>query len=162
MYLYIYIYVLYILFLYIYIYIYIHKNRKITQFPQFYVTLYIYVVTLEHWILFRCLNRLSYQSMSSTRTQSQLYTSTPVSSFSDVSYFISSTACIRHHIFLNQKIAHVVTWMYRKDECSIHHWKIFGSSYGKLARLRFYTLKSTELSGHCIYITRTNIYTDII
>ena len=33
-------YILYILFSYIYI----HKSRKITQFPQFYVTLYIYVV----------------------------------------------------------------------------------------------------------------------
>ena len=40
LYVYIYMYILYILFLYIYI----HKSRKITQFPQFYVTLYIYVV----------------------------------------------------------------------------------------------------------------------
>ena len=37
---YLYVYLIYSVF----IYIYIHKSRKITQFPQFYVTLYIYVV----------------------------------------------------------------------------------------------------------------------
>ena len=37
--------------------------------------------THDHWILFRCSNQLSYQTMSSTCTQSQLDTATPISSF---------------------------------------------------------------------------------
>ena len=49
----------------------------------------LFEVTIESWlewdlnhrISFRCSNRLSYQAMSSTRTQSQLCTATPISSF---------------------------------------------------------------------------------
>ena len=37
--------------------------------------------THDHWILFRCSNQLSYQTMSSTCTQNQLDTATPISSF---------------------------------------------------------------------------------
>ena len=37
--------------------------------------------THDHWILFRCSNWLSYQAISSTHTQNQLCTATPISSF---------------------------------------------------------------------------------
>ena len=37
--------------------------------------------THDHWIPFRRSNRLSYEAMSSTRTQSQLCTAIPISSF---------------------------------------------------------------------------------
>ena len=37
--------------------------------------------THNQWILFRCSNWLSYQAISSTRTQSQLCTATPISLF---------------------------------------------------------------------------------
>ena len=47
--------------------------------------------TQDHWIPFRCSNRLSYQAMSSTLTQSQLCTVTPISSVC-LQCFISGSA----------------------------------------------------------------------
>ena len=40
-----------------------------------------WIWTRDHWISFRRSNGLSYQPMSSTHTQSKLYTATPISSF---------------------------------------------------------------------------------
>ena len=48
---------------------------------------FFFEVVIENWpewdliITFRRSNRLSYQTMSSTRTQNQLYIATPISSF---------------------------------------------------------------------------------
>ena len=78
-----------------------YKSKKAFQ-TQIYIYIYIYIYlvfttdgfneeAIESWhewdlnprplILFRCSNRLSYQDMSSTQTQSQLCTATAISSF---------------------------------------------------------------------------------
>ena len=95
----------------------------------------------NYWILFRCSNWLSYQAMSSTCSQSQLCTATPISQFHvfvQCSCFISIFAIVSHHICFKQSLTQVITlvaeWI---DTYGIHHWSIFRSSYRKLAWVGF-------------------------
>ena len=54
-------------------------------------------------------NRLSYQAMSSTRTESQLCTATPILSFCSVSNFISTIAFVSRHVYFNGSFLEVIT-----------------------------------------------------
>ena len=64
---------------------YINTYIYISYIYSFYIYIYIYqcvyVLQQRQKGLFRCANLLSYQAMSSTRTQSQLCTATPILSF---------------------------------------------------------------------------------
>ena len=64
--------------------------------------------TLDHWIPFKRSNRLSYQAMSSTRTQGQLSSATSVSSICSVSDFISAFAFVSRHVYFNRKSVEVI------------------------------------------------------
>ena len=79
MYIYIYIYI-YIQYIHIYIYIYI-----------LYIYIYIYIY------IFIYSNQLCYQAMSSTRTQSQLFTVTQISFFVQCLDFILVIAFVSRH-----------------------------------------------------------------
>ena len=65
----------------------------------------------NHWILFRRSNQLSYQAMSSTRTQSHFCTPNPIWSICSVSDFISAFAFVSCHVYFNQKFVEAITWV---------------------------------------------------
>ena len=80
-------------------------------------------LTHNHWIPFRCSNRLSYQAMSLTRTQSQLCTTTPISSFaqfqisfrlfpSSVSMFILIKIFLRCLVYIFNEKTFRKLWLY--------------------------------------------------
>ena len=96
--------------------------------------------THEHWIPFRRSNRLSYQARSSTRTQSQLCTDTPISSLCSVFTFHFSLCLCQSPHLLQVKSRRgnpvVAEWI---DTHGIQHWRIFRSSYRKLAWVGFET-----------------------
>ena len=97
---------------YIYIYIYIYgihywrilwsSYRKVAWVGEWEIW------TLDHWIPFKRSNRLSYQAMSSTRTQGQLSSATSVSSICSVSDFISAFAFVSRHVYFNRKSVEVI------------------------------------------------------
>ena len=82
----------------------------------------------DHWIPFRRCNRLSYQAMSPARTQSQLCTATPSSSF---------VQCQVLFRLLHSSVATFILieiFLRPSRECSemnnryvIHHWMILWS-----------------------------------
>ena len=96
----------------------------------------------DHWTPFRRSNRLSYQVMSWTRSQSQLCTATPISSLCSVFKFHFGL-CLRHsrHLFV---ITLVAKWI---DTYGIHHWRTFRSSYRKLAWVGFEPTTTEFRSG---------------
>ena len=70
--------------------------------------------THDHWIPFRRSNWLSYQAMSSTRSQSQLCTATPISSLCSVFTFHFSL-CLRqspHLLFFKRSLAQIYIYIY--------------------------------------------------
>ena len=72
---------LFFFFLCLSLYIYIYMVFITERFFQVAIESWLeWVWTHDHWIPFRRSNRLSYQTMSSTRTQSQLCTAAPISS----------------------------------------------------------------------------------
>ena len=94
--------------------------------------------------------------MSSTCSQSQLCTVTPISSlFVQRSRFISVFVFVSRHICYKRSLAQIITlvaeWI---DTYGIHHWKIFRSSYRyrKLAWVG-YEPTTTEF--------RSNVLTDL-
>ena len=111
--------------------------------------------TCDHWILFRRSDWLSYQAMSSTRTQSQLCTAIPISLFvhchvsfrpllSSLATFVLTKICLRQ-------------WHERSrmnDTYGIHHCRIIWSSYRKLAWVGFesttYEFRSDALTDWAI------------
>ena len=119
----------------------------------------------DHWIPFRRSNRLSYQAMSSTHTQSQLCTATLISSFAQcpISFRLlpSSVATfILTEIFLSNHVSEA-EWF---DTYGIHHWSIIRSNYRKLvnailvnAIVRLPHRRSGD-SHICIYIYFRFIY----
>ena len=99
-YIYIYMYIVICIYILVSVYVYIYTHIYTCSYVCIYIYIYIYGVhhwkilrsshrklawvgfwTHDHWIPLRHSNRLSYQAMSSTRTQSQFYTATPISSF---------------------------------------------------------------------------------
>ena len=107
-----------------------------------------YIYTHDHWNPFRRSNRLSYQTMSSTCTQSQLCAATPVSPFvqcptsfrplpSSVATFISIEIFWANHMS-------VAEWT---DTYGIHHRKIIWSRYRKLEWVGFEPTSTKIRSG---------------
>ena len=90
------------------------------------------------WIQFKRSNRLSYQAMSSSHSQSQLCRATPISSLCSVFMFHFSLCSRQSPHLLEAKSRtgnHVVVeWI---DKWGIHHWRIFRSRYRKLVRVGF-------------------------
>ena len=54
----------------------------------------------DHWVPFKRFNRLSYHAMSSTRTQSQIWTATPISSFVQCHISFRLLAFVSRHVNL--------------------------------------------------------------
>ena len=91
--------------------------------------------TNDHWTLFRCSNRLRYQTTSSTLTQTQLCSTTPISSLCSVFMFHFGYCLL---FTFKQNLAQVITLVTKCiDTYGIHHWRIFRSSYTKLAWVGF-------------------------
>ena len=71
-------------------------------------------------------------------TQSQICTTTLISSFSQCSRFILAIVFVSRHISLKRNLGHVITlvveWI---DTYGIHHWRILRSSYRKLTWIGF-------------------------
>ena len=98
-----YIHIIYIHYIYIYIYKYICMyiyiyNMVFTTEGLFEVAIESWpkwLWTHDHWIPFRFSNQLSYQALSSTRTQSQLCTATSVSLFVQcpISFHLLPSSC---------------------------------------------------------------------
>ena len=111
----------------IWLFLWLHYfTMHIYIWKQFYIYIYIYVClcgiqlfttdgffevaieswlesgiwTHDHWIPFRRSNRLSYQAMSSTRTQNQLSTATPISSFVQCPISFRLFAFVSRHVYL--------------------------------------------------------------
>ena len=89
-------------YVYIYIYIYIHIYMVFITDGFFEVAIESFlsgIWTHGHWIPFWCSNWLSYQAMSSTHTQIQCSTATPVLSFVQchISFWLF---IVSHHISL--------------------------------------------------------------
>ena len=105
-------YLSFLIYIYIYIYIYtygIHhwrilwsSYRKLAWVGQWEIW------TFDHWIPFKRSNRLSYQAMTSTHTQSQLSSATSISSICSVSDFILAFAFVSCHVYFNQKSVEVI------------------------------------------------------
>ena len=76
--------------------------------------------------------------MSSSRTQSQSSTATPMSSFVQCSCFILIIVFVSRHIRFKRNLAQLITlvaeWI---DTYGIHHWRIFRSNYRKLTCMGF-------------------------
>ena len=68
------------IYIYIYMYVYVYAIHHWSSFRKLSFGL-SGIWTHNHWIPFIRSNRLSYQAMSSTRTQSQFCTASPISSF---------------------------------------------------------------------------------
>ena len=85
-------------------------------------------------------NWLSYQDMSSTRSQSQLCTATTISSFRQFSHFISAIVFVSCYICFKQNFAQVTKllaeWIGTYDISQLVHM-FFRSSYRKLAWVGF-------------------------
>ena len=122
------------------------KNIKTLYIYMVFSTQGIFEVAIEswpewdydHWIPFRRSNRLSYQAMSSTCTQSHLCTATPISSFvlCHISFRLlpSSVATLFELKVSWGNHMSVAEWA---DTYGIHHWMILWSSCSKLAWVRF-------------------------
>ena len=102
------------------LYIYIYMVFITERFFQVAIESWIeWVWTHDHWIPFRRSNRLSYQTMSSTRTQSQLCTAAPISSF------------VQYHISFRLLLSSVDTFVLIEillrysNECSGMGWHIY-------------------------------------
>ena len=106
--------------------------------------------THDHWIPLRRSNQLSYQATSSTRTQSQLCTATPISSF------------VKCHISFPLLPSSVATFVLievllrKSHECSGMSWYIWHSSLKDSSKY----LQKVDLSGiwtqdHLIRFPRT-------
>ena len=116
-------------------------------------------VELKHWIPYRRSNRLSYQVMSSTRSQGQLCTATPISSLCSVSRFILVLAFVSRHIYFKRSLAQVimllVEWIVRSEHSVYHgihmttylaqHW-ISCISLNSAARPNFKEKKNSEVT----------------
>ena len=107
--------------------------------------------TLDHWILFRRSNQLSYQVMSSTRTLRQICTANPISSF--VQCYISFWLLPSSVATFNRNFLEVITWVYRHSNrlsyqavrftswfVVIYFWKYVNCRDGKES----YNIKSTS------------------
>ena len=84
---------------------------------------------------FRRSNRLSYQTMSSTRTQSQLCIATPISSFAQcpISSGLLLSSLTTFILILKFSWGNHVSVVEWPDTYGIHQWTIIWSSYRKLA-----------------------------
>ena len=76
--------------------------------------------------------------MRSTRSQSQVCTASPISSFCSVFTLHLGFAFVSHHICFKRSLGQVITlvaeWIYTYG---VHHWSNFRSSCRKLAYMRF-------------------------
>ena len=97
----------------------------------------------DHWIPFWCSNWLSYQAMSSSSTQNQLCTPTPVSSF--VQCHISVATLFELNVSWGNHMS-VAEWA---DTDGIQHWRILWSSYRKLAWVGLETI-TTEFCSDAL------------
>ena len=121
-----------------------------------YIYIYICMYGMHHWRIFRSsyrklvwvgfepmttLNsvrrskRLSYHTVSSTRSQSQPCAATPISSLCS-EFIFHFGLCLRQLPQVNSRIVITLAaeWI---DAYGIHHWRIFRSSYRKLAWVGF-------------------------
>ena len=87
----------------------------------------------DHWILFRLSNPLSYQAVSSTRTQIQLYTATPIS-FPCSLFTIRFGHCLRQSPHLLQAklrtgnhVNHVIYMVFKRS--NIHFNKFWPEGF---------------------------------
>ena len=145
---------------YIYIYIYIFINIHL----YIYICIYTYIY-INIWRMFRSsyikLSWVGFESMT-TKFRSDALTNWAIrpwvqltlranfvqllqfNLFAQCSQFILAIAIVSRHIWFKWNLAKVITlvaeWI---DTYGIHHWKIFGSSYRKLAWVGF-ELTTTE------------------
>ena len=84
-------------------------------------------------------SRLSCQTMGLTHTQSKIWRATPTSSLCSVlTFHFNHCLCQSPHFAFKETLAQVIKlvreWI---DRYGIHHWRIFRSSYQKLAWVGF-------------------------
>ena len=89
--------------------------------------------THDDWILFTHSNWLSYQAMSSTRSQSQFWAGTPIS-FLCLVFKFHFRLCLHQAWHLLEVDSHTGN---NVSTGGTQQWRIFRSSYIKLAWLRF-------------------------
>ena len=95
--------------------------------------------THDHLIPFRCVNPLSSQAMSSTRTQSQHCTATPISSLRSVFTFDFGhcRGQLPHLLEVKSRTGIHMSAAEWTDTYCIHHWRILRSSYRNLVWVGF-------------------------
>ena len=96
--------------------------------------------THNHWIPFRSCNRLSYQAMFSTRSQSQLCTATPISSLFPVVTF------------------HIGLWLRQSPHLRIYIFlDIYGIYINRIAEIELSKMTTIKSLKYCFQICQEYI-----